>query len=65
MEIQPLQPRSSGLTLALASSKTTTAVLSLNDTVTFETPETRSRVFLTMYGRASHCMLLTVKVTVR
>jgi len=52
-------------TPALASSKTTTAVLSLNETVTFDTPETCSMAFLTMYGQASQYILSTVKVTVR
>src|SRR6266852_2807071 len=53
------------LTSARASSNTTTAVFSLNETVTFETPETFSIVFLTMYGQASQYMLSTAKVTVR
>lgn len=51
--------------LARLSSNTTVAVFSLNETVALETPETRSRVFLTMYGQASQYMLSTVKVTVR
>lgn len=38
---------------------------SLNETVTFETPETFSMVFFTMYGHASQYMLSTAKVTVR